>query len=115
MAESKEVTFSPEINDNSRKLAEKNEPLHLRWQEEVEKREKKISIARSEKCKKEEIEIQKMLDRQKKIEEKILYSNDKSDSPYDSNRKLYSKYNRNSKYITKDMHLHNNALSIFFC
>ena len=53
MAESKEVTFSPEINDNSRKLAEKNEPLHLRWQEEVEKREKKISIARSEKCKKE--------------------------------------------------------------
>lgn len=105
--EHKDITFSPNINSKSKWLVENYEPLYKRFYKEIEDRERKINLARQEKFHKEELEYKKMIDRQKRIEAKCFYHNDRSDSPRKSNRSFYA------EYMTKDMILQNNALSKF--
>ena len=105
--EYKDVTFSPNINKESKWLVENYEPLYKRFEKEIEGREKKINKARAEKFDKEEEQYQKMIDRQKKIEAKCLKHNDWSDSPNKKNRSFYA------EYMTKEKILQNNALSKF--
>ena len=89
-------------------LAENMEPLHKRWEKEVEKKERSMSKRRFEKLQREEKEIKKMRDRQNRIEKRVLYHNDKSDSPNKDNVAFYA------EYMTDDNNkIHKNALSKF--